>query len=124
MLIEPSRPTAFILFYLFYLVVVILGRFVNQRLKKRKENEKKRLEKADKTTDGFQYSPAYETNKGNLATRSFAANIETNNNHITDRHLDHSTLKSVLIAEVVADRFGIDNPALGEQFENRILNFV
>lgn len=92
-----------------------MGRFVNQRLKKRKENEQKRLEKAGKSTNGFQYSQAYETNKSNLATRSFAANIETNNNHIADRHLDHSTLKSVLISEVVDNRFGIDNPALGKR---------
>ena len=94
-----------------------MGRFVNQRLKKRKENEKKRIEKAGKSTNGFQYSKAYETNKADSvhrpATRSSGV-IETNNNHITDQNLDHSTLKSVLISEVIDNRFGIDNPALGK----------
>ena len=110
--------TAFILFYVFYLIVVILGRFVNQRLKKRKENEKKRMEKADKSTSGFQYSKAYEKKTDSVhrpATRSYGGVMETNNNHITNQNLDHTTLKSVLISEVIDSRFGIDNPALGKQ---------
>lgn len=110
---------------MFYLIVVILGRFVNQRLKKRKENEKKRIEKADKSTNGFQYSKAYETKTDSVhrpATRSYVGGvIETNNNHITDQNLDHSTLKSVLISEVIENRFGIDNPALGKQMISNCL---
>lgn len=124
--------SVFILIYIVYLITVILGRFINQKLKKKKEEKK--LEDVDKSRSEFQFSKKYETNKishhsssmQHQTGRSLGIDVEgnqvminatdLNSNTIQNLEQSNSNLKSVLITNTVNNKFGIDNPGLGKIF--------
>lgn len=101
-------------------------------MNKKKEDEKRKTEKLNKSTNGFQYGSVYALNVNKASSqvqrpnaRSFDVNLEANNNTIQQTDQSNGNPKSVLITNTIDNKFGIDNPALGMLFLNsNFLNII
>lgn len=130
---ETLYSSVFILIYILYLITVIMGRYINQKLK-RKRQIQKQINELDKSTNGFQYSKKFEqtnpiSHQHSVTARTFGtfgsgepnqtANLQVldyNYNTAQNAERSNSDLKSVLISNSTDSKFGVDNPALGKLF--------